>query len=67
MSDTETNLTEHIRSLQAEHRALDVRIDELQQNPYQDQLLLQRLKKRKLYLKDTIQRLRAQLIPDLDA
>jgi hypothetical protein len=33
----------------------------------QDQLQLQRLKKRKLLLKDQIQRLRARLIPDIIA
>ena len=32
-----------------------------------DQLLLRRMKKRKLQLKDQIARLKSQLIPDLDA
>jgi len=36
-------------------------------DPRQDQLQLQRLKKRKLLLKDQIQRLRARLIPDIIA
>ena len=35
--------------------------------PGQDRLQLQRLKKRKLLLKDQIQRLRARLIPDIIA
>jgi hypothetical protein len=35
--------------------------------PYFDQLLMQRLKKRKLWLKDTITRVESKLIPDLDA
>jgi len=53
--------------MEAEHRALDVRIDELQSRVYQDQLQLQRMKKRKLYLRDAMARLRTLLIPDLDA
>ena len=36
-------------------------------DPVQDQLQLRRLKKRKLLLKDQIQRLRARLIPDIIA
>lgn len=60
-------LATRISNLEAEHRALDEKIAELQGNLYLDQLQLQRLKKRKLYLKDAIQRLRTQLIPDLDA
>ena len=53
--------------LQSRHRALDTEIAELELFPYQDQLLLRRLKKEKLRLKDSIQRLRTMLIPDLDA
>lgn len=53
--------------LRQEHRDLDVAIAELQNNPRCDQLMLGRLKKRKLLLKDTIQRLNSQLIPDLNA
>ncbi|MDX9873303.1 MAG: YdcH family protein [Spongiibacteraceae bacterium] len=51
----------------ARHRELDEEITRLESYPYQDQLLLRRLKKEKLQLKDQIQRLRAALIPDLDA
>jgi len=42
-------------------------INRLAADPKQDQLQLQRLKKRKLLLKDQIQRLRARLIPDIIA
>jgi hypothetical protein len=35
--------------------------------PYQNQILLQRLKKEKLRLKDAIERLKDDMIPDLDA
>ena len=53
--------------LQARHRALDARIDELHGFPYQNQILLQRLKKEKLRLKDAIERLKDEMIPDLNA
>ena len=53
--------------LQSRHRALDTRITEMQNYPYQNQILLQRLKKEKLRLKDTIERLKDEMIPDLDA
>lgn len=53
--------------LQTRHRALDMRITEMQSFPYQNQILLQRLKKEKLRLKDAIARLKDEMIPDLDA
>lgn len=53
--------------LQAKHRALDSKIDEMHSYPYQNQILLQRLKKEKLRLKDAIIRLKDDMIPDLNA
>jgi hypothetical protein len=53
--------------LQTKHRALDVRIHEMYEYPYQNQILLQRLKKEKLRLKDAIERLKDDMIPDLNA
>ena len=53
--------------LQKKHRELDRRIDELHSYPYQNQILLQRLKKEKLRLKDAITRLKDEMIPDLNA
>lgn len=53
--------------LQTQHRALDSRIAELYSFPYQNQILLQRLKKEKLRLKDAIERLKDEMIPDLNA
>ena len=60
-------LRQRIDQLHLEHRDLDDVISRLSQNPIQDQLQLQRLKKRKLFLKDQIQKLRARLIPDIIA
>jgi len=56
-----------LMNLQAKHRALDVKISELHSYPYQNQILLQRLKKEKLRLKDAITRLKDDMIPDLNA
>lgn len=53
--------------LQARHRALDARIHDMYEFPYQNQILLQRLKKEKLRLKDAITRLKDEMIPDLNA
>ncbi len=46
---------------------LDVEIMRLEEFPYLDQLQLQRLKRQKLRLKQNIERIKAMLIPDLDA
>ena len=56
-----------IAVLETEHRDLDDVIDRVGRDPIQDQLQLRRLKKRKLFLKDTIARLRDRLIPDIIA
>lgn len=56
-----------LHDLEVEHNDLDDIIDKLAADPSQDQLQLRRLKKRKLVLKDQIQRLRARLIPDIIA
>ena len=56
-----------VRELEVEHGDLDDIIDRLSENPVQDQLQLRRLKKRKLFLKDQIARLRDRLIPDIIA
>jgi hypothetical protein len=53
--------------LQTKHRALDGKIAELHGYPYQNQILLQRLKKEKLRLKDAIARIKNDMIPDLNA
>jgi hypothetical protein len=56
-----------IVALEIEHHDLDDVIDRLVLDPSQDQLQLRRLKKRKLFLKDTISRLKDRLIPDIIA
>lgn len=60
-------LKQKINQLHTEHRDLDDVISRLSQSPAQDQLQLQRLKKRKLFLKDQIAILERQLEPDIPA
>ncbi|GAB6854289.1 YdcH family protein [Asaia astilbis] len=52
-----------LHELRSEHRDLDTVIDRLIQHPL-NQLQLQRLKKRKLILKDEINFIENRLIPD---
>ncbi len=56
-----------LHELQIEHRDLDAVIDHLEESPPADQLLVRRMKKRKLLLKDRIMQLEAQLVPDIPA
>lgn len=61
------SIQRRILELQTEHRDLDEVVNTLSDRIDVDQLLLRRMKKRKLQLKDQIARLKSQLIPDLDA
>ena len=54
-----------LSELQLEHRDLDDAIARLSENPLPDQLRMQRLKKRKLLLKDQLTHLERQLDPDV--
>ena len=56
-----------LEQLRTEHRDLDEVIHHLVGARHHDQMRIQRLKKRKLKLKDMIARLESELIPDLDA
>ena len=61
------SIKERINQLHLEHRDLDDVIAKLGEKPGQDQLQLQRLKKKKLLLKDQIWHLESQLTPDIRA
>ena len=65
--EEKAQIQQRLHALEIEHHDLDDVIIRLAGDPTQDQLQLQRLKKRKLILKDQIQRLRARLIPDIIA
>lgn len=57
----------HLDALQSEHRDLDDVIARISDAAPFDQLQIQRLKKRKLVLKDEISRLEDILLPDIIA
>jgi hypothetical protein len=60
-------LTLKLMELKVEHRDLDEVIDQYMLSGQVNDLLLKRLKKRKLQLKDFIARIESRLIPDLNA
>ena len=66
MNDDET-AAQQLAALKLEHRALDEQIAALVEEGAADQLELARLKKRKLRLKDEIERMRDRSVPDIIA
>ena len=56
-----------LAALKTEHRDLDAVITRLAERAPFDQLQLQRLKKRKLLLKDQISKIESELLPDIIA
>ncbi len=65
--DNERDLGAELARLQQEHRDLDAAIDALHHSPAPDLLRLQRLKKRKLQLRDRISFVEDQITPDIIA
>lgn len=65
--EDEEALRHQLDELVIEHRDLDDSITVLSQQPFIDQIQMGRLKKRKLMLKDQIEKIRSKLIPDLNA
>jgi len=65
--EEERELRAQLARLQQEHRDLDAAIEALQVSPGSDLLQVQRLKKRKLHLKDRISFVEDQLTPDIIA
>lgn len=63
-SEDTADLRGTLHALQVEHRDLDQVIAQLQASPSGDELLMRRLKKRKLLLKDRISVLERLLEPD---
>lgn len=56
-----------LSELRQEHRELDVEIQTLVASVAIDQLLMRRLKKRKLMLRDLITRIESEIVPDIIA
>ena len=65
--EEERELREQLARLQQEHRDLDAAIAALASSPASDIIQVQRLKKRKLVLRDKIRVIEDQLTPDIIA
>jgi hypothetical protein len=65
--EEERELRATLARLQQEHRDLDAAIEALERTPGSDKLQVQRLKKRKLSLRDRITFIEDQLTPDIIA
>jgi hypothetical protein len=66
-NDEEAQLKAQLVRLRQEHRDLDAAIEALHNAPGSDLLQVQRLKKRKLQLRDLIIQIEDQLTPDIIA
>ena len=60
-------IARRIEALRTEHRDLDAAIDALRATGSTDQVQIARLKKRKLRLRDEIEMLGDELVPDISA
>ena len=68
MQDTQANnIQKKLETLLSEHKELDDMINSMITTRVFDQLQLQRLKKKKLGLKDEIIKLKALIVPDIIA
>ena len=65
--DEQAELRRQLQELRTEHRDLDDLIRRLSETGPFDQIQLQRLKKRKLVLKDQIAQIESKLLPDIIA
>ena len=67
MSETQNKIREKINELRKLHSALDMEISEIVKVIPVDQVMLQRIKKKKLKLKDEISKLSSHILPDIIA
>lgn len=65
--ETQEKILQQIAIMESEHSDLDAVIERLGEDLPFDQLKLQRLKKRKLILKDEMAKLRSRILPDIIA
>ena len=61
------DLEERLVALQTKHQDLDSAIEALRRSPALDMFAMKRLQKEKLALKDQIEKIRSELIPDIIA
>ncbi|MGI4851016.1 MAG: DUF465 domain-containing protein [Janthinobacterium lividum] len=65
--DQQEILHNQLGKLNEEHRELDLLIEKLRNETIVNQIAVQRLKKRKLLLKDQMLRIQSRLLPDIIA
>ena len=65
--DPDLVIEQKLAVLRQEHQDLDTAVQAIEQQPLPDQLLIARLKKKKLVLRDQIAVLEDQLTPDIIA
>lgn len=67
MNLEQEKLKEKLEELKTEHRDLDEAIERMSEQAQFDMLKLQRMKKRKLALRDMINKMESMLLPDIIA
>lgn len=67
ISEEEAALHARVKMLRQEHSDLDASISALGQAAVPDQLMIARLKRKKLLLKDEIVKIEARILPDIIA
>ena len=67
ITEEEAALHARVKLLRQEHADLSASIEALSVSPQPDQLLIARLKRKKLALKDEILRIEAMILPDIIA
>ena len=67
MSETQNKIKEKINELRKLHSELDMEISKITKVIPVDQVMLQRIKKKKLKLKDEISKLSSHILPDIIA
>ena len=65
--DQQEILRNQLEKLNEEHRELNLLIEKLRNETIVNQIAVQRLKKRKLLLKDQMLRIQSRLLPDIIA
>ncbi|MGQ2990633.1 MAG: YdcH family protein [Brevundimonas sp.] len=67
LTEEELALHAEVKLLRQEHADLDASIEALSHMPLPDQLLIARLKRKKLLLRDEIVRIEGRILPDIIA
>jgi hypothetical protein len=67
LTEEELALHAQVKVLRLEHADLDASIEALSHMPIPDQLLIARLKRKKLLLRDEIVKIESRILPDIIA